>query len=276
MQSIEDLKNQRKLAKSQFTRAERRLNEAVSGDLELEILERRFEELSVKRDITQKSHDSYILAQMPTAEDGFEETEEEWIQEIDNRFSVIEVVTIRKIKEKKKTELQIQKTMNSDAHNEDTSFAPSCPIKLERIKIETFDGNMREYTKFKEQFQKHIAPYCPSSQVAFILKSHLSKDVKREVDELEESIDVIWERLDQKYGCKSKQVAMIIDEIEQIPRNNEKSALRLINTIEWAHRDLKRMGRAGEMENEAIISMIEKMSRKNPIRLDQTDGQKAW
>ena len=73
-------------------------------------------------------------------------------------------------------------------------------IQLERIKIDKFQGNIRKYPKFKVEFEKYVKPLCQEAQLPFILKAHLSEEVKEEVDDLDDDIATLWKRLDHKYG----------------------------------------------------------------------------
>ena len=50
-------------------------------------------------------------------------------------------------------------------------------LKLERMKMPTFNGEIREYPRFKADFQKHVMPMINSDEsAAYILKSCLSKE----------------------------------------------------------------------------------------------------
>jgi hypothetical protein len=73
-------------------------------------------------------------------------------------------------------------------------------VKLERLKLEKFDGNLRKYPAFKDSCKKYIEPMCPKSQLAFMLRSHLEEPVKEEVANIEDDHTLLWNRLDAKYG----------------------------------------------------------------------------
>ena len=73
-------------------------------------------------------------------------------------------------------------------------------MQLERIKLEKFNGDIRKYPKFKEQFELYIKPLCSSAQLPFVLKSHLIEEVREEVDNVDDDLGTLWSRLDKRYG----------------------------------------------------------------------------
>ena len=93
--------------------------------------------------------------------------------------------------------------------------SPSSSIRLEKLRFQTFDDDIRKYPKFKAEFQKYIQPLCKSDEIAFILRSYLIDEISEEVDSLGDDIDQIWKRLDKKYGDHAgKRVHAIMSEIK--------------------------------------------------------------
>ena len=86
-------------------------------------------------------------------------------------------------------------------------------------------------------------------------------EISEEVDSLGDDIDQIRKRLDKKYGDAGKLVDAIMSEIKQMPtcsNRDDQRVLEMINTIEKAHRDLKRLDLEKEIRNSTIVSIIEK------------------
>ena len=83
---------------------------------------------------------------------------------------------------------------------------PQKTIQLERMKFQPFNGNIRKFPRFKEDFIKHIQPLCKREQAAFVLKSYLVDEVRDEVENIDEDTDAKWARLDKKYGNKGRLV----------------------------------------------------------------------
>ena len=107
-----------------------------------------------------------------------------------------------------------------------------------------FDGGIRKYPKLKEEFLTHIRPLCNGSQLPFVLKSYLADSVKVQVENLEQSCDATFKRLDEKYGSWGMLIDSIMTDIKHLSEchdENNEETLHLINTVEKAHRDLLRL-----------------------------------
>jgi len=289
MTTTDELKNKRTLAKSQFTRTERRLKDVIKEVVPSSIIVKRLEELTIKWDTVQQMHDEYVLSVTATNPEDTtaQATEEQWITELEDRYSALEIEAHRRIEKDKMTQAEESRKNKEENLVHDNLFETSLreegvfgnqvqlmagvpqlgAVQLERIKIEKFQGNLRKYPKFKEQFEKYVKPLCQDAQLPFILRAHLSDDVKEEVDDVDDDIVTLWKRLDYKYGNRDKQIEMILADISRMPKGDAKNTLTMINTVEKAHRDLARMNRASEMENGTIISMIEKKLPED-IRVD--------
>ena len=248
----EAAKQKRTIIKGQFTRAEKRLKDSLKLPLNvpLSTIQRRFEDLKSKWNEIQEAHDLY----MSQLEEVTEE-EEKWMDEIIERFDALEIeadnIVGKSNESTKMTNASIQSEQNVKDQNNSN-------VQLERIKLEQFNGDIRKYPKFKEQFELYVKPLCRASQLPFILRSYLTDDVKEEVDNLDDNLDTLWRRLDKKYGNCGKLVDAILADLSRIPKGDGKQTLQLIKTVERAYRDLARMGRSSEMQNGTIIAMIER------------------
>ena len=249
----EAAKQKRTIIKGQFTRAEKRLKDSLKLPLKvpLSTIQRRFEDLKSKWNEIQEAHDLY----MSQLEEATEE-EEKWMDEIIERFDALEIeadnIVGKSNESTKMTNASIQSEPNEVKGQNNSN------VQLERIKLEQFNGDIRKYPKFKEQFELYVKPLCRASQLPFILRSYLTDDVKEEVDNLDDNLDTLWRRLDKKYGNCGKLVDAILADLSRIPKGDGKQTLQLIKTVERAYRDLARMGRSSEMQNGTIIAMIER------------------
>ena len=95
--------------------------------------------------------------------------------------------------------------------------SPSSTVRVEKLRFQTLDGDIRKYPKFKAEFRKYIQPLCKCDKIAFILRSYLIDEISEEVDSLGDDIDQILKRLDKKYGDPGKLVDAIMSEIKQMP-----------------------------------------------------------
>ena len=133
-------------------------------------------------------------------------------------------------------------------------------IHLEKLKFQVFDGQIRRYPKFKEEFMKHIKPQYQRDKEAFALRAYLSEEVREEISYLGDDIEQIWRRLDSKYGREGKLIDLIMNEVKQLQICRDDSpelTLSLINVVEKAYYDLKALGRESEVSNSAMVALIE-------------------
>ena len=59
-------------------------------------------------------------------------------------------------------------------------------LKLERLRFNTFDGDLRKYPKFKSEFTKYIQPSYKTEEAVFVLKTYLSEKMREELKNIEE------------------------------------------------------------------------------------------
>ena len=85
---------------------------------------------------------------------------------------------------------------------ENSSCIISRNILVYKVKVSKFSGDVRDYRKFKEQFQRYVHPlFCPS-YLPFVLQSHLTNEIIAELDFINNSIDQIWDQLDNIYSTQ--------------------------------------------------------------------------
>ena len=263
---MEELKEKRMVGKQQFTRAENGLRKLLErgGGLE-DTLRRKFDELRSKWQAVQDAHDSYVAQ---AGEKIGAEAEEQWIGELEERFDIIEAEAdayLQNFKVKREQETLGDQIAERPPTEKDTPTKGH--LQLERLKLEKFDGNLRNYPGFKERFNLYIKPICPMSQLPFILRQHLETHVREEVENVKDDMACLWERLDLKYANHTKFIGIILSDLESTNKGDAKAALKLINTVEKAYNDLKKIGAAQEMANATVIAMIKKKF-PDEMRLD--------
>ena len=134
-----------------------------------------------------------------------------------------------------------------------------------------FKGEIRDYPRFKMDFEKQVMPSINIERAPYILRSCLSKGPADVVKSIDDDIKATWKRLDEKYGDPTKVVDVIMNAIQNTRniRDGEKNRLiELINVVEDGYRDLKRLGLEKEITTTSSVSVIEK---KLP-----TDVKKEW
>ena len=255
------LKNARKTAKGQFTRAEKKLADALAIQVEadrlpISTIKRRFADVSTKWEDAQNAHDDYVRSLTDKTEQELL-TEEVWIKDISDRFDTLEVLVDKYIEKAEKT--VAAPIITAPDPNDDGNRQPNNMLKFDRIKLSSYCGDIRKYPEFKETFTKHVQPSYPADQLAFVLRNHLTDSVREEVSNVGDDYAKLWERLDQKYGNVGKLIDAIIFQIKNLPigSTDSQSTLKMINIVEKAYRDLQHLQQQGEMHNSQTISTIE-------------------
>ena len=132
-------------------------------------------------------------------------------------------------------------------------------IKLENMKLLNFNRDLRSYAKFKSDFNKYVMPtikYSESS--AFVLRSCLNEKVKDIMINVEDKIEALWKRLDEKYGDPSKLADLVINvrKLKCVKEGDVKGFLILVETVEKGYRDLALLDLEMEISNTGTVSVV--------------------
>ena len=95
---------------------------------------------------------------------------------------------------------------------------------------------------------------------AYILKSCLEKQPLDIVKNVDDDLEEMWVRLDERYGRSSKIVDAIMFEIKQLKPVSEgdgRKFVDLVDTVERCYRDLAHIKMESEISNSTIVSLIE-------------------
>ena len=95
----------------------------------------------------------------------------------------------------------------------------------------------------------------------YVLRQSLSGkalDIVGGIDEYDE----MWERLEDRFGCTTKLVDSFladIDHLKVIPEGNNKKMIDMVNTVERAWLDLRKLDKQREIENAVTLLKIERI-----------------
>ena len=179
------------------------------------------------------------------------ENEIEWIRRIQTRYNE----TIEKIQ----TFTAMTENRNSAIQN--------CALRMEKAKIPSFNGTIREYPQFKQEFQKQVMPTEYKDSACYILRSCLEKEPAETLKGIDDDVKEMWKRLDEKYGDPAKLTDAIINTIQDIrpiKEGDRKRFIELVDAVEDGYKDLKRLGLEREIANTSSVSIIE---RKLPANI---------
>ena len=175
-----------------------------------------------------------------------------WMKKIRKIYSQINLkVGIFMQNHKKNTKLAVSKNEMSAGQG----------IRLEHIKMPVFDGDIRDYPRFKSDFLKQVVPEMESKDsMAYVLRSCLTKIPLDIVKNVDDDLDEMWKRLDEKYGKPSKLADVVMYDIKKlsaIREGDDKRFIDLVDIVEKSYRDLLRVGIEREISNTSTVRIIE-------------------
>jgi len=138
--------------------------------------------------------------------------------------------------------------------------------KIERMKLPSFSGHIREYTRFKIDFQKFVSPSIKDESAAYVLKQCLNGEALEVVKNVDDNVTSMWERLEDRYGRISKITDAILYDIKMLKPlsdGEDKQFIDMVNCIENSYRELDRIGMGKEISNSSVIGMIEERLPKS-------------
>ena len=78
-------------------------------------------------------------------------------------------------------------------------------------------------------------PRYPKSEIPFLLRTHLSPAIRDEIENVEDNVELLWHRLDTKYGNPRKYIDAVLSDLSKVSKGDEVAALNMINTVEKAY-----------------------------------------
>ena len=94
-----------------------------------------------------------------------------------------------------------------------------------------------------------------------MLRSCLGKDPESLVKSIDDDVQEMWQRLDEKYGDPAKIADVIIDGIRRfrtLKEGEDKRFIEFVTLVEDGYRDLTRLGLEAEITTTSSVSIIEK------------------
>ena len=219
-------------AKRSFTRLNNIVCQSMSQDNDLDLIEERFEELKRAWQKVEELHDQYVSTKAEEPED------EAWLEEIFETFS--------------KTQERFFKYRKSN--KSDDKFK----IKLKPVELPRFAGSIRDYPRFKKDFQRQVLPHTSPESAAFTLRQCLSREVQEKVALVDDDVDKMLQKLEEEYGDPSLTTDLIVSEIKNYDVQGKRERLvKFIDIVEKGYYDLSRLGLDSELSNTIVVGIIE-------------------
>ena len=130
-------------------------------------------------------------------------------------------------------------------------------------------GNVRYYPQFKTDFEKQVMPSINAENAQYFLRSCLGKEPADTVKSVDDDINAMWKRLDEKYDpAKVADLVMCaIQNMKPIREGESKTYVEFVN-VDGGYRHLRRLGLEKEITTTSSVSTIE---RKLP-----NDVKREW
>ena len=96
--------------------------------------------------------------------------------------------------------------------------------------------------------------------LSYTLKSCLSVEVIKIVESVDDNVEEMWDRLDNKYGRPSLLVDTIMNDIKKlqcISEGDDNALLKLVDIVDRGYANLKRLEIETHMSNSITLSIIE-------------------
>lgn len=129
-------------------------------------------------------------------------------------------------------------------------------MKQDKVK---FDGELREYPRFKKDFEVQVMPSLKSATALYTLRSCLGTEPLAVVKGVDDDITEKWKRLDERYGDPAKVANVIINSVQRvkpIKEGEDKRFIEFVKIVDSGYQDLMRISL--EKEITTTSSIIEK------------------
>ena len=97
-----------------------------------------------------------------------------------------------------------------------TGIQGNYEIQLLRIPLPEFNGNVNAFPCFKADFKTYVRPRLNKSVIAYVLKSGLTGPPLETVKILVDDEEVVWNRLEEKYGQPLKLIDSVLFELHEM------------------------------------------------------------
>ena len=190
---MDELKKQRKLAKTAFTRKCNIFEQTVLKDGHTDVLKGLLDEINVIFSKLESLHEQMVDI---STDDSELELFEQYICELEERKTVVN-----------NTFLSVKSTRADEKEKGD-----NVKLCVKKLSAPLFNGEMRLYPTFKSDFKRLMeSKYGKDS---YVLRQSLADVVCNEIQWVDD-YDLMWDRLDENYGSSSKIVDFVLSNIKK-------------------------------------------------------------
>ena len=96
-----------------------------------------------------------------------------------------------------------------------------------------FSGDIRDYPRFKSDFQKQVEPTMGGDQeAAYVLKCCLSNVALEIIHNVDDDLKEMWQQLDEEYRRPSGLIDVVVNDINRLRSVHEEDARKLLHIID--------------------------------------------
>ena len=144
----------------------------------------------------------------------------------------------------------------------------SISLKHEKPKLPVFNGDVRKYFIFKDDFKHAIESRLSERDTITILRTCLGAEPAKLIEGISNDLKTVWKYLDQVYGdprVVSDVVTSDLERFKPIQPGEDHRFCELVNLVRRSYNILKEIKRPQDIDNTHVISLIE----RKLIREDQ-------
>lgn len=234
----------RTVAKRKFTRKVNLLKEAHTRKDPTEVMEGIYEEVCEQFDQIEKIND-----QLSETLDTKGQDYEAQIKELDVYITEVE-----------STKNVARAIIANVSRKGSTGGKETNKVKMQRLTPPHFDGKIRDYPTFCKDYERLMESVYQKDP--YVLRSCLSGEALEVVHGVEDSFDLMKQRLNARYGNPAKLVQSVLNDIrtlKPIPEGNSRKFMDMVDIVERAYLDLEKLGLSEEMNTVTMVSYIEKL-----------------
>ena len=278
-QKSEKKKNQGILLQKNLVSFANMVEEEAKKDISKETAQMLMDEVKSSKKEVSKVKEAFdeAINLNPSAFNELEANCNQIIKELDEKFNNLVIALFPKT------------AVTSPSSSSTISSASSAPVTYKEYakeKIPTFDGSVRNYAQFKDEWKTCVIPGRDEKWCLIALNKHTPKQVDlRNV----ESLDEAWRELDGKYGNPVNVSATLIKDFIEYSSKSHKEGSKVIdvkNEVMRLYNDLKAINEEEQLtKNQYLINQImvklpriyqQLYSREKRAKLSENPNADPW
>ena len=158
---------------------------------------------------------------------------------------------------------QATPTPTSPSHSQSSHSqqSPSCAPRMARMKFPTFNGDIKDYQRFKDLF-KHCTKDLSEIECFFQLVESMVNQKERNMVKSCSDVDRAWQILDARFGDRDRVVDSLLQDLDALKsyeikgRINTPAMARFIEVLQNFECQAESVGLSGELNSKIMLSHI--------------------